>query len=801
MKITLKWLRELVDVTLSTEELCDVLSMAGIEVEGVVERRPVWRTVEVAEIVEVAAHPNADRLRLCTVRTARGTVGVVCGASNMRAGDRVALAPPGTELPGNRRIERVTIRGQASEGMLCAAGELDLPDDGYEGIMILPADAPVGRPLVAYLGAEDTVLDLAVTPNRGDCLSVLGIAREVAALTGARLHPTSPSPGEEGVAARTLIRVDVEAPDLCPRYCARVLRGVRIGPSPPWLRTRLEMVGMRPIVNVVDATNYVMLERGQPLHAFDLARVRDRRVVVRRLGHRQPFVTLDGAVRQLEPDDLVIADAEGPIALAGVVGGVESAVSAETRDVLLESAFFVPQAVRRTARRLGVTTDSSYRFERGVDPSAAAAALERVAALVEAIAGGRAARGIVERRVPRHRPVAIRLRPARVNALLGTALAPDAMARPLRALGATVAGNGRTAFRVVAPAHRFDLQAEIDLVEEIARLTGYEHIAPTVPRVPVGGAGPDPAREAARCLREALRAAGLCEMVTVAMVAPEENRVFPGLPAASGEVVTLANPLSGEGAEMRRSLIPGLLRALDENLRHGESVVAGFSIGRVYTHDGGGYREARRLALLLAGTWPAPQIGEPPRACSFGDLKGAVEGALARLHLEDTRWESPGEGVPALHPGKAARLSLGGNLAGLAGALHPDLIAARGLGVEPWIAELDLEMVVQYCPRRVIFRPLPRFPAVQRDVAVVVDVGFQAQQILDAVREAAQPLVEEVRVFDEYTGAPIPEGKKGLAYAISYRATDRTLTDTEVNALHEQLIEGLLRSLPVEVRR
>jgi phenylalanyl-tRNA synthetase beta chain len=470
VKITLNWLRELVDVVLSPEDLAETLIMAGLEVESIEERNPTWKQVEIATIESVTAHPNADRLRLCQVRKASETVAVVCGASNMKPGDRVALAVPGAVLPDGKRIEQASIRGQTSHGMLCSAREIGLTDEDTDGILILPPEATVGTPLVTYLGAEDAILELSLTPNRGDCLSVLGVAREVAALTGATLRDRPVAISEEKALAARIAGVDVQAPDLCPRYSARIVRGLHVGASPLWMQVRLSMVGLRPISNVVDATNYVMLERGQPLHAFDLARLRGTRVTARRAGTRQRYETLDGVVRELLPEDLVIADAEGPVAVAGVIGGADSEIRQDTVDVLLESAFFTPETVRRTARRLGVNTESSYRFERGVDPAGTRRALDRVTQLIVAYAGGQVARGVLEDRAPGRRArTAIRLRPARVNALLGTSFKIADMERPLRALGATVSGRGPLVRRVVPPSHRFDLQGEVDLVEEIAR--------------------------------------------------------------------------------------------------------------------------------------------------------------------------------------------------------------------------------------------------------------------------------------------------------------------------------------------
>lgn len=802
MKITLNWLRELVDVVLAPEELAEALIMAGLEVESIEERRPSWAAVEIAEVEHVASHPNADRLRLCQIRRAAETVAVVCGASNMQAGDRVALAVPGTVLPDGRVIEQATIRGQRSHGMLCSVRELGLSDEDGGGILILPGDAPIGASLVGYLGAEDTIIELSVTPNRGDCLSVLGLAREVAALTGATLHPRKVSVVEDKTPSSRFARVEVQAPDLCPRYAARVVRALRVGPSPLWMQTRLAMVGLRPISNVVDATNYVMLERGQPLHAFDLRRLRGGEITVRRAGARHRYETLDGQTRELLSEDLVIADAEGPVAVAGVMGGADSEIKPDTSDVLLESAFFTPETVRRTARRLGLITESSYRFERGVDPGGTRAALDRLTELIVQHAGGTVARGVLEAHgAGRRTRSAIRLRPARVNALLGTTLKIGEMEKPLRALGATVSGSGPKARRVVPPSHRFDLQHEVDLVEEIARLTGYDGMPSSVPSIVAGGPGLGAAHDVEQRLRARLRGAGFDEMITLAMVAADENRDFPGLPELKGAPVPLANPLSVDAAELRRSLLPGLLRVYAENRRQGAGLIAGYALGRVFAREQERYHEVQTLALVLAGNWPATGIGSAQRPCDFFDLKGTIEAAFAELHLDAVRWEPATTEAPYLHPGKASRIEVGGVLCGFAGALHPNLIADRGLDGEPWVAELDLMRVVQYCPGRVIFRPLPRFPAVSRDIAVLVDEQFPAQQVLDAVKEAAEPLVEEVSVFDLYTGSPIPAGKKSLAYSIAYRAPNRTLTDDEVNAMHDRLVARLVGQLPLEVRR
>lgn len=798
MKVPLSWLRELLDVDLDTDALCDRLTMGGLEVEGIAHVGADIGGVIVAEISEVRPHPDADQLTLCAVRRGPGApVTVVCGARNMRAGDRVAYAPPGTLLPGARRIETVEIRGVSSAGMLCAAEELGLPP-ADDGILILDRGAPLGERLIAHLGIEDVVLEIAVTPNRGDCLSILGIARDLAALTGGRLRRRAIRVKESDAATAAAIAVRIDDAEACRRYAARVVHEVTVGPSPARVQHRLQAAGVRPINNVVDATNLVMIERGQPLHAFDLARLARPEIVVRRAGSSAVIQTLDGVVRGLEADDLIISTGDEPIAIAGVMGGADSQVRESTRDVLLESAWFDPSCVRRTSRRLDLHSESAYRFERGVDVGGVDTAIDRAAELLQEWAGGRAAAGRVDCYPGRQRPVPIQVRPQRVEQLLGCELSRAEITRTLKSLEAGVSRGSGGALSVVPPTFRFDLQREIDLIEEIARVIGYDRIPSRMPTGDLSGAVAPERQRLEREIRSLLRAAGLFEVVGLSFVSRRANQLFPGVHTA-GEAVELVNPVNHDEPEMRRSLLSTLVSFWRHNRNQGAAAIAGFSLGKVYWRESVP-REGWRLGGLLAGLVPRLGLGEA-RAPLFADAKGALETVLAHLSLEQrVAWQRDA-GMSFLHPGKSALIRLDDEVLGVAGALHPDVEAELGVEGPHWVFEVDLEMLVRHSPAQRVFQGLPRFPAVARDLAIVVDETFPADRVVRFVRDWNRDLVEDVSLFDEYVGAPIAPGKKSLAYSIAYRAANRTLTDEEVNALQDQLTEALTTQLNVEPRR
>jgi phenylalanyl-tRNA synthetase beta chain len=803
MRIPLSWLAEFVSWSGTPAVLAERLTMCGLKVERIEEVGRLDSRIRVARLVTVESHPDADRVRVCRVDVGTGgAVTVVSGAPGLAAGQLVAAALPGARLAGGNETSPVTVRGVESAGVLCSEAELGLGDDASQ-VLVLPNDTTPGTPLAEMTGVADTVLEAEVTPNRGDWLSILGVAREVAALTGGRLRHPRPRPRESGVPAAQAVSVRVEAPDLCPRYCARVVRGVRVVPSPLWLRLRLRRAGMRSINAVVDATNYVMLERGQPLHAFDHERIAKGRIVVRRAAAGERLVTLDGAERQLEPTDLAIADASGPIALAGVMGGERSEVTEKTRVVVLESAFFAPPAVRRTSRRLALPSQAAYRFERRVDPAMVPEALDAVATLIARLAAGKVAPGIVEdaKGLARLTPPAIRLRPRRVVSLLGTTLARRDVARHLRSLGATTRTEAE-ALVVTPPSYRGDLQIEEDLIEEIARLAGYDRLPGALPDAPLVAGADTPERRLAARVRRLLVTDGLVEMVTLAFSDAATNRRLPGFVDRALAPIAVRNPLSSETGELRLTPLTGLLRALRLNADRGASFVGAFELGKGYGLDAqGARREPRGVAVLLWGAWPPEGAERVGRPVEFVDLKGVCENLFAGLGLDGdaVRWRPVGE-IGFLHPGKGALMEVAGSPLGVAGALHPELAQSSDLPGEVWVAELDFAELDHYVPRRFAPRPLPRFPAVMRDLAVVVDEAFRAGDIIEEIRALGNPQIETVRLFDCYRGTPIAAGKKSLAFSIAYRASDRTLTDDEVNGLHAAVLERLAHRFTLEFR-
>ncbi|HEY2523808.1 MAG TPA: phenylalanine--tRNA ligase subunit beta [Candidatus Binataceae bacterium] len=827
MKLPLSWLAEFVTLEAEVEELCRRLTLAGLEVEGVERVTPGFSDVFVARVLKVERHPNADRLNLCDVDAgAVGRFSVVCGAPNVRAGMTAPFARLGARLigsghgsGGNRAasladappLQAAVIRGVRSEGMLCSERELGFSDD-HAGIVALPDDAPIGVELASYLRSDDTVIDIAITPNRGDSLSILGLAREVAALFGLKLkQPAVKSAMLKARAsaqpAEPALAVEILAPELCPHYAGLPISGVKLGPSPLWMRRRLELCGMRGLNNVVDATNYVMLELGQPLHAFDSTQVAARRIVVRRADQApggaldREFVTLDNVRRSLEPADLLIADAERPLAIAGIMGGLNSEVSAATTDLVLESAYFEPITIARTARRLGLRSEASYRFERAIDRGGQMRALARVAELIIANAGGRVSGPAVE---AEPRPAAERrvmLDLGAVDSLLGIAIPGAEVRARLSALGAAVKPAGARRLMVTLPSFRPDLNEPADLAEEIARLKGLTEIPATVPQRAATPAPPNDYRSFISAARELMVGAGLTELRTIAFIGPDDNRRYAGM---GGEAVRVANPLSADLSELRLSLAPGLLGALRFNLNREAGSFHAFEIAKVFSTRDGAPVEYERLAAISYGDYALGAVGQPAVAASFSTLKGVLELWFAALGVAArVAFDGAGEAdYPFLHPGRAARVTLDGRPIGYLGELHPAEAMRIELGSPCVLTELDLGHLIAYgfLPRQEVTAP-PRYPAIRRDLALVVDRGIPAARVIAAIRESAPPLLESVEVFDVYEGESIAPGKKSMALACRYRGKDRTLTDEEVNRAHGDLTEGARRRLGAELRQ
>jgi len=798
MKVTWNWLREFVDLDLPVQELAERLTMAGIEVESIEETGRDLAGVVCAELVRVHPHPHADRLSVCEVRPdGDTTVTVVCAAPNLRAGDRVAYAAPGSSLPQGKTITTAEVRGVASAGMLCSEVELGIGTDA-SGLLTLPGDAAIGERVAVVLGLEDTVLELGITPNRGDCLSILGIARELAALTGQRLRRQRISVRESNEVTAELVAIRIADADLCGRYVGRVLANVRIAASPMWMQNRLRAVGMRPLNNVVDVTNYVMLERGQPLHAFDYDRLPSKEILVRRAGSDTRFATLDGQARDLAADDLLITSGNVPVAIAGIMGGAESEVTDGTRRVLLESAWFAPSGIRKTARRLGLRTEASYRFERATDIEGVALAADRAAGLMARLAGASVARDRVDT-YPSAQPSApISLRLRRVNELLGMTISRAEVTSRLKALGVAVAPATGGTLTVVPPSYRTDLAREIDAIEEIVRLGGYENVPSTLPECVLAGSAEPPGERRQRDLKRLLNALGFHEAVFLSFCSPRLNALFPGL-ERGGSPVAVLNPVTQEEPEMRLSLCPGLIRAVRDNLDQGAANAALFSLGKVFWR-GETFHEGMRLAAAFSKRIPTAGLGAAPIG-EFADAKGLVEAVLDSLGIVETRW-APLSDLSAFHMGKTARIEIDGQLVGLVGGLHPAVEEEFGIAGPCWTFELDLDRLLEYCPRQVIYKDLPRFPMVVRDLAVVTQESFASDQVIRFVKAwtGGEQLIEDVYLFDQYVGPPIPAGKKSLAYSISYRASDRTLTDAEVNAVHTRLIAAVHNTLHVEPR-
>ena len=804
MKLTFNWLMELVQLpdagggaSFGPEELAERLTHAGLEVEAV---RPLSDDAGavVVEITDVEPHPNADRLSVCRIQDGGEPLGIVCGAPNVRPGLKTAFLRVGSLLPSGQAIERRPIRGVPSEGMLCSEKELGFSDD-HRGIMELPGDAPAGASLNEYLGLNDWMLEVSITPNRGDCLSVLGLAREIAALTGGTLKAPVIPDHLQGHPPTIPVSVEILDPVLCPRYSARLIRGLRPAPSPPWLRFRLEACGIRSINHIVDVTNYVMLEVGQPLHAFDAGQITSGRIVVRTAGDSSTLTTLDGSERKLHPDDLLICDGDAPAALAGVMGGAGSEVTEETESVLLESAHFDPLTIRRTAKRMGMHTEASHRFERGVDPEGTRYAMDRAVALWEEMGDAQVVQGYADVYPGARTPLDITLRHASVKRALGVELPPERVREIIESLYIDVKAASEREIVVSPPSFRFDLTREADIVEELARIHGYDQIPPTLPAVRMGAGQGDPLLRWMRKTRSLLTTAGLSEVVTLPFCSPTMNETFPGLWGKDGKPVRITNPLRQETDEMRLSLLPGLIENLHYHAeRRSESSLI-FELNKVFSlGDGEGFTERTNVAGLIRGHRPQRGLRAESPDFAFADMKGIVEDLLEGVGFADAAWEAD---APAsiLHPARFAKVSAGGASVGYVGEISPRV--REELDLPPFfLFELDFDAIVHYARPDFKVRPLPRYPSVERDLAIVVPEDFPSRTAIDWVRGLDRDLIERVEIFDEYTGAPISEGRKSLAYKVFYRSPERTLTDQEVNAVHEDLTRRLCAAFDATLR-
>jgi len=798
VKISYNWLKEYIDIDIPPSALADILTMAGLEVESVAEVGKDIKGVVVAQILSMEKHPNADRLSFCRVKTDRGVHEVVCGASNMQAGDYVALALPGAAFPGNIKIGKTKIRGVVSEGMMCSEVELGLKDTS-DGIMILEKGLTLGDDITSALGIMDAVLEINVTPNRPDCLSISGIAKEVAAAIGKELKERSVNLNETGSDVNGIIKVSIKEPAQCHRYTARVIEGVAVKESPDWLKRRLTALGVRPINNIVDVTNYVMFEYGQPLHAFDYDKISDKRIVVRKSKKGEGITTLDGIKRKLDEGVLVICDSKKPVAVAGITGGEDTAVSLSTKNILLESAYFLPASIRRTSKALGLSSESSYRFERGVDKNGAANALDRAAELINIFAGGKTAKGFIDNYPDRYEPVSVAFRWERVNRMLGTDLNKEDIETYLTRLGFSFVRSLKVndSVMVFPPSFRVDITKEIDLIEDVARLYGYDKIPTTLPKARLVTVTRKKKDIVISKVRGFLASMGFCESINYSFISPQILNISM---MDQLSPIRLSNPLSEDESIMRGSLMPGLLSVLKYNLNHNNKGIRIFETGPVFRQDGNSYREDAFVSGLISGLRVSEDslVWDNTEA-DFFDIKGVVEGMMMAAGVRSPLFNAKRD-IAYLNPGKACSISACGVDIGVMGEVHPSAADKLNLKQPAYVFELNIDSIVRAEAGRFVFKKIPGYPSVIRDSALIIDRNIPFSDLVNAVYSMCIKLVEDIKVFDVYYAANIPEGKKSVALRLIYRSLDRTLTDEEVSALHNNVVANILKKFGGEVR-
>lgn len=802
MRFSFRWLKSYVDIDADAKDVADKLTMAGLEVEVVEPRYPHLQKVVPVRVLEVHKHPRADRLFICDVTDGKSISRVVCGAPNVSQGIVVPMALPGAELPSGLKVGEAVIRGEHSCGMLCSGSELALTEDA-SGLWILPESTPLGIPLDKALGIDDFILDVSITPNRGDCLSIIGIARELAAIYGKSVRYPNISFVEDGPPVDSVARVDIEDPVKCPRYTARVIFGVEIKESPEWMKKRLESAGVRAINNIVDVTNYVMLEMGQPLHAFDYDRLAEHRIVVKcaKVGDR--FLTLDGQERMLFDDTLMICDGREPVAVAGIMGGELSGIDSTTTKVLIESAWFDPIATRRTSRKLKISTESSYRFERGVDPEGVVRALDRAAQLMQELGGGQIAKGRIDVYPCPYQRKSIRLRVNRANAYLGTSLSAKEMASILTRLDMDVKEREDGDLDVTPPSFRQDVTREADLAEEIARIYGYDNIPIEKPRAVMVEIEPNEHLRVRNDLKELLRGIGLREIVTYSFISPVGLSKL-GYPEGHEKLQTvkILNPLSEDQSVMRTSLVPSMLQTVAFNLNRQNDQLRLFELSKVFLPRDGEVlpQEDFNLVVALVGR-RHPSVLYSDADVDYSDIKGIADAVMSFFRIGDVRFEPLDKSrTPYMDASCSADIIVAGEYVGRAGRL--DVRVAENFDIEEavWLLELDYEKLFALRGPTPRFRPLPKYPSVIRDIAIVVDESFQVQKGLDFIKAIEEPLLESIEVFDIFRSPQIGEGKKSVGYRLTYRSSERSLTDEEVNRIHGLIVKKVVENLRVELR-
>ncbi len=810
MKFTLSWLNQFISTEgLTSAQLADKLTMLGLEVDSVEELFVELEQITTARIREVNIHPDADKLTICEVDTGTEIVQVVCGAPNVRVGMLTAIARPGVKLPDGTKIKKSKVRGVVSAGMLCSARELGLNDD-HDGILNLDDQLATGLPLAGALGLRDTMIEVDLTPNRSDCASVRGIAREVGSFTGSILQPlvadVTPLTG-----MNLGYEVLIHAPDLCPRYTARKLTNVTIGPSPQWMQQRLTAVGMRPINNIVDITNYVMLESGQPLHAFDFTTLKGGKVIVRRPAvDEMTIITLDNNLRQLDAEMLLICDAERPVAIAGVMGGLDTEIINTTTTILLESACFNPVSIRRTARKLGIPSEASYRFERGVDPNLADSALQRAVDLMVQYAGAQADDNGVDVYPGKKPLLLLPLRIERVCTLLGLNLNQEQVALLLKSIEFSVTTIDDKTLQVEVPSFRIDIEREIDLIEEVARLVGYNEIPTSQPLIRMDYPKRDDLRTLRHEIAKILTTQGFFEAINYSFVA-ENHLDLCRLPEDDyrRRVTRLLNPLSEEQSIMRSMLLPSMLENVRRNINFQKSDIRLFETGKIFLEQSRDTLPEERLQLCAVISGHRYPEAEPlyysTQETDFFDIKGAVVSLLQVLGVTGT-----GNGAlfqhnislvqPYCDPDCAVIIMDNDNMIGALGAVHPETLKGFGIKQQVYFFELDLQQLLSSGRKEKKFKALPKYPSVKRDISLVVPDSIPAGELLRAIHEQNQKYLESADIFDVYRGKPIPSGYKSVALSATYRSPTATLDDQSVDKMHDKIVNSLMADFNARYR-
>ncbi len=804
MRVAYSWLQEYVKCDLPADDLAEQLTMAGIAVEGVVTPVSGLDRIIVGKILEISPHPDSSHLQLCRVDTGSSVLQFVSGAPNLKAGVCVPVALPGVILPGGK-VEAREFRGEGSEGMLCSGAELGTDEWGYgndKGILILESEIPPGTRLDKALGLDDQILEFELTPNRGDCQSVINIAREVKAITnGTEIHlPGTVVLRELEEPTENLVNIEIEDPDLCRRYACRIVRNIKLGPSPSWMQYRLLSAGVRPINNIVDVTNYVMLEFGQPLHAFDYEMLKGSKITIRRAQAGEKLISLDGEARDLNPEMLVIADQAEPVALAGVMGGLASEVTEKTSTILLESAWFEPYNVRRAATQLGMRTEASMRFEKGVNPDGILPALNRAVQLIQELGAGEITAGIVDVKARTEVPRTIRLRTSRTNKILGTDITRAEIQDILNRLEFSCELCSQDSLLVNIPSYRVDVLEEIDLIEEVARIYGYDRIPVTYP---VGELVQNRARSLniRDCIVNAAVGFGLDEVVTYSFTGEssfDKLKVHPESPLR--RVLSIKNPLREDQSVMRTTLLPGLLDVVTYNCNRKLVNLGLFEVGSVFIPRDPGKLPDDRLHLGIAACGQVEtgwQGKEEER--DFYYVKGIVDGIFDLLGVKNLQFQQYTD-FPVLHSGRAAKIFAGTEELGYIGELHPDVLANYDLPVRVVVCEVDLEKALPYLNLQVMFQPIPRYPGITRDIAVIVPLNVPAGQVQDVIFQVGGELLKECQIFDVYHGGQVPEGYRSLAFSLLYQSPKRTLTDEEVGEVHSSVLETLTREVGARLR-